>query len=44
MSEAKDEPTTTDGKIRLFRATVVGEKDLVELGLVEATKKEEGKS
>jgi hypothetical protein len=29
-------PRATDGKIRLFRCTVVGEKDLVEIGLVEA--------
>ncbi len=28
-------PTATDGKFRLHRCTVVGEKDLVEIGLVE---------
>jgi hypothetical protein len=28
-------PTATDGKVRLHRCTVVGEKDLVEIGLVE---------
>ena len=42
--EAKDIaciPTATDGKIRLFRATVVAEKCLVDLGLVEAPKKKE---
>ena len=33
-------PTATDGKFRLRRLTVVGEKDLVALGLVEAPKLE----
>ena len=33
-------PTATDGKFRLRRLTVVGEKDLVALGLVEAPKAE----
>jgi hypothetical protein len=39
--EAKDIaciPTATNGKFRLHRCDVVGEKDLVELGLVEAPK------
>ena len=29
-------PTATDGKFRLFRCDVVGEKDLIEIGLVQA--------
>ena len=32
-------PTATDGKIRLHRCTVVGEKDLVDLGLVKPESK-----
>ena len=36
-------PTATDGKFRLHRCTVVGEKDLVELGLVQPDKEEEAK-
>ena len=34
-------PTSSDGKFRLHRCKVVGEKDLVELGLIE--KKEDAK-
>ncbi len=33
-------PTATDGKFRLYRCSVVGEKNLVEIGLVNATPKE----
>ena len=31
-------PTCTDGKIRVHRCTIVGEKDLTEIGLIEAPK------
>jgi hypothetical protein len=34
-------PTNTDGKLRLFRCKVVGEKTLEELGLVEEAKEKE---
>ena len=36
-------PTASDGKFRLHRCKVVGEKNLVELGLVDAEKKEASK-
>ena len=35
-------PTATDGKFRLHRCDIVGEKDLIEIGLIEGTKKEDG--
>jgi len=41
--EAKDIaaiPTATDGKFRVHRCKIVGEKDLVEIGLVKKEKKE----
>jgi hypothetical protein len=35
-------PTATNGKFRVHRCRIVGEKDLVEIGLVEAALGQEG--